>query len=356
VARIAVIGAAGYVGRLLCSRLRDDGADVVGVIRPTSGFLLDQIGVRWLDASDPRADGRFDVVVNLAYPSGPFVYGYPDQNRGLLTQIEALAKPTGHVVHTSTQAVFGMAMEYPQITAPVSPRRDLLYVESKLELENLLIAHPPAARLDIVRLGNVWGPGSAAWTGELAQRLLFGRPVYPATADGFSNVTDVANLTSYISYLALEDQGESGVRFHHLAELGGLPWAYWIDRMAAHLEVTAAPPAGAAYPLTPSSELRSIMRSHGPRAVARQLNDGRFTSSVVRSVVRVLPERAGSKLRNRVGGAGQPAQAIEEDLFLTVVGSGIRFEPHVSPGWTPPVTEEGSWLAVAAWLDEVGYR
>jgi len=234
-------------------------------------------------------------------------------------------------------------------------RRDFLYVETKLELENLLVERLARPRLEIIRLGNVWGPGSAAWTGALAQRLLFGEPVAVAGRDGFSNATDIANLVSYLSFLTRLSAGTVGVRFHHLAELGSVPWSYWIENMGEQLGVPAVATGPATYPTSARRELRDTLVGH-PRAIARDLKDGRFAGSTVRSLMRALPSPASKVLRRRwaTGGSGGPP-GPGEDLLLTVLGCETLLTPVLDPGWAPPVDAAASATAVSEWLARVGY-
>lgn len=352
---VAVIGAAGYVGRLLCTRLAEDGVAVTGVVRPGSGFLLDHAGIDWLTSADASHRGPFDVVVNLAYPTNGSVYEYPEQNQQLFRTIQQLASGDGRVIQVSTQAVFGMALEYPQIAGPVPMRRDFLYVESKIELENLLIEQLGSPGLDVVRLGNVWGPGSAAWTGAVAQRLLFGEPVAVYDRDGFSNVTDVANLVSYVSFLARRDSGPRGAEFHHLAELGDVRWSYWIERISEQLGVLPVHGPLPAYSTSGKDEVRGTLRA-APRTIAKTLKDARFSGSTVRTVMRKLPPQASRTLRGKwAGGGAAGAPGPAEDLLLMVLSCDRPLAAVRDAGWTPPMSAEDSWSAVSSWLDEVGY-
>lgn len=352
---VGVVGAAGYVGRLLCSRLIEGGMAVTGVIRPSSGFLLDRMNVEWVSIEDATGRAPFDVVVNLAYPTSGSVYDYPAQNRTLLDLIGQLSAEGGRVIQVSTQAVFGMALEHPQAAAPLAMRRDFLYVETKLELERLLADSLQDRRLEVLRLGNVWGPGSAAWTGTLAQRLLFGEPVAVRGRDGFSNVTDVGNLVDYIAFLAGRESIERGITFYHLAELGDVPWSEWIRRMSGHLSVVPVCSQAPAYSVGAKDEIRSALTTH-PRAIVRDLKDSRFTGSMLRSLVGGLPSKAGRVLRGRwAAGKAWDSATAGEDLFLTVLGCDTRFQPVLDPAWRPPLDADASWRAVASWLDEVGY-
>ena len=167
-ARVVVIGGAGYVGLALCAELRLRGHDVTAVTRPNGRFLLERMGVRVESPDDLERVGPSEAVINLAYPNRGSVYEYPRRNRELLAIVRRLAAGGARVVHTSTQAVFGFAMEYPIVVGPVPKRRDYLYIESKIQLENLLAHACGGGGLHIVRLGNVWGPASPTWTARLS--------------------------------------------------------------------------------------------------------------------------------------------------------------------------------------------
>ena len=137
-ARVAVIGGAGYVGLTLCAEMRLRGHEVTAVTRPNGRFLLERIGVRAESPDDLGRVGPIEAVVNLAYPNRGSIYEYPRRNRELLAIVRRFAAGGARVVHTSTQAVFGFGLEYPVVVRPVPTRRDYLYIESKIELERLL--------------------------------------------------------------------------------------------------------------------------------------------------------------------------------------------------------------------------
>jgi len=233
-ARIAVIGAAGYVGQELSRQLKASGHDVVGIARANGSFLLERLGITHETPQRAQAVGRVDTVVNLAYPKSPSGFDYPAGNREILSTIRALAGTEARIVHASSLAVFGYALEHPQNPAPLDMRRDYFYIESKLELERLLLRAFPGRDLQTVRLGNVWGPASPTWTAALADRLLFGDPVGVAGADGYSNTTDVGNAASYLAHLASRP-GHRQAEFHHLAEFAETRWSFWLERIEAAL-------------------------------------------------------------------------------------------------------------------------
>ncbi|MEJ7785321.1 MAG: NAD-dependent epimerase/dehydratase family protein [Solirubrobacteraceae bacterium] len=353
--RVAVVGGAGYVGGFLCRALADAGMTPVAVVRPGSTFHLDRLGIEAVSREAAASGPAFDAVINLAYPAAGSVYGFSTQNEALLATIRELGSAGRRVIQVSSQAVFGMALEVSQAPERPPVRRESLYVESKLELEAMLLDELKDYTLDIVRLGNVWGPGSATWTGTIAQRLLFGEAVAVKGHDGYSNLTDVVNLSSYLTHLAGDRGCDGDVRFHHLAEFADVRWSHWINRVASHLDVepvlTTRPP----YPGKPLSEVGGLVKSHA-RALASDLKESRYAGSLLRSSVRSMPDRASRGVRRKwASGRASINEGQGEDAFLTVIGCETRFEPVIDPAWAPPVDTEASWRAVASWLNDVGY-
>lgn len=358
--QVTVIGAAGYVGIELCRELLRRGHQVTAVTRPNGRFLLDRLGVR---VEGPEPLTRLvppEVVINLAYPNRGRVSEYPRRNAELLSMIRHLAGEGARIIHLSTQAVFGYALEYPVVPAPVADRKDYLYVESKIELENLLARVARGNELHIVRMGNVWGPASPGWTAALADKLLFGDVVGVLGADGFSNVTDVGNVVSYVAELVTVP-GSSGIQYHHLAEFSDTPWSWWIGRLEARLHVAPVYAAASAfYPSTITEELLASLAIHSPRTMAHQWLAGRFTGSWLRTGVRAMPGWLTSRFGRGEGrptagpGRGQPA-APGDAIFLSVMSAKRQFKTVVPAPWTPPVDREAAWQAAARWLDHAGY-
>src|SRR6185503_20239153 len=114
-----------------------------------------------------------------------------DLNKEIIHTIRRLATDSCRVIHTSTLAVFGYGLERPIVAGPVERRADYVYVEGKIDFECRLRKWWGHRDLQIVRLGNVWGPASPFWTAALADRIVLGEPVGVAGEDGYCNVTDV---------------------------------------------------------------------------------------------------------------------------------------------------------------------
>jgi nucleoside-diphosphate-sugar epimerase len=356
--RIAVFGGAGYVGLHLCRLLTKRGHHVLIVGRGNRGFLLDGIDVE-ITSLEKLEEAGADVVINLAYPSKGSFINHSRDNGELNRSVQRAARRADRLIHTSTLAVFGMALDQPVTRGRVAMRRDEAYVETKLEFEHLLLRDIVSSRhLDIVRLGNVWGPGSPGWTATLAERLLFGQPVGMRGQDGFSNVTDVANAADYLCFLA-ERPGGNGESFHHLAELGDIPWSHWVNAMAAAMKcepVIAEATSTAAGSLW--ADLRGTVGSLNVGGAVSSLYGSRYGGSLIRSVLRTLPGGVVSQLKRLKGARGAPRsdrRSSAEDGFLRVLAAPRRFESVVDAAWKPPLDSEASLKGVLQWLKDVGY-
>lgn len=357
--RTAVIGGAGYVGLEVCRQLVGQGHDVTAVASGNGEFLLSGLGVRVIAPLDLETARGFDpdVVINLAYPTKGSFIDYPRRNREILSMISTLADKRAHVVHVSTQAVFGYGFEHPVRPEPVAMRRDHAYIEAKIELEWLLLRSGLATRLDIVRLGNVWGPASPTWTAAIAEKLTFLDPVGITGSDGYSNVTDVANVASYLLFLIENRPDDREAAFHHLAELGNHRWSEYVELLANALRVQPRLCVSArADRQSFWHDMRSAVQSLGLTAAVRGAYRAPVSGSVARSVLRALPTRAINLLKARHSrGGGGSGPTTGDATFLQIMSGQTHFEPAVRAEWIPPVTFQESLGRVVAWMERAGY-
>ena len=359
--RVAVLGAAGYVGRHLCRVLTEAGHQVVAVARSNGKFLLADLDVELVHPEAAASVGQVAALVNLAHPGPVFPWLYSRHDREIARLVQQIAASGARVVHASSIAVFGYGLDHAMNAAPVHRRRDYAYIESKINQENLLrramMKGSLGRDLQIVRLGNVWGPASPGWTAMLAGRLLFGDPVGVEGIDGYSNVTDVANAASYLAHLAVaRPEGSSG--FHHLAEFSDTPWSFWIDRMAAFLQVDPVRSRTAPhYAVKPWQEIQALLAAYGPLAMAKGALRTRFLESWMRSVLQHLPQRALDRLERRALAAGTGGSGDDKlgAIWLTLFSAKRYLRCVLDPEWCPPVDRETSWLRVRDWLDVAGY-
>lgn len=356
-AKIAVIGAAGFVGMELVNLLEGRGHNVVAIARYNGRFLLQRNKCEIIHPDTVSKRNDIDVVINLAYPNSGSVHHYSTRNKEILRMIRLLADEHARIIHASTIAVFGFQLDHPIVAEQVFNRRDYLYVESKIELENLLLNTFPKDRLSIVRLGNVWGKKSASWTAPLIDKLLFGVPIGSTEYDGYSNITDVANVVSYLTFLA-EKGTSSEMLFHHLAELGETRWSYWIQKICSVINtqpiyISHTPP----YPSGMGEEISAIFNPMKPRTVYKKLVFGRYTGSLMHSLIGMFPEEYFTRKKQQ---HVQPVPmrklySDSDEVFLWVMSCRNQFVSVTDPGWEPALDKEQSWQQVLNWMHEVGY-
>jgi nucleoside-diphosphate-sugar epimerase len=353
---VAVVGAAGFVGRVLLRQLEERGIQVTAIVRGAPELSVD--GDFHVVCSQPSAlegDG-FDTVVNLAYPTSGPGYEHPQQNLEIARTVEGLMKDGGRLIQVSTQAVFGLALDRAVSVGPVAEVRDSTYVESKIKAERLFVEQQAARglSLDILRLGNVWGYASGSWALPLVHRLITGRPVGVVGAVGHSNTTDVANVASYLAFLIERDERQIGTRYHHLAEFSGVRWDDWIKPIAEVLAVEPqyADRSALEMPASGRGELAEVLTALKPRSIYRALAQERITGSWSRTAVRKLPPPAISRLTSSgLVFAADRDYTRADQTFLAIMAGTQEFRSVVQPGWEPPLTKERSLDGVLQWLD-----
>ena len=195
--RYAITGATGFIGGRLTHRLRDDGHDVVALMRsPEKATVLRQSGIELVpgDVTDPRAvrtmlegvDGLFHVAgwyhVGVRDPSPAYRVNV-EGTRTVLQQMREAGVARG--VYTSTLAVnsdtHGRVVDE---TYRFEGRHLTVYDETKAE------AHRVAEQMGddglplvTVMPGVVYGPGDTSQTGAMLRGLVAGkRPVVPSSA------------------------------------------------------------------------------------------------------------------------------------------------------------------------------
>ena len=355
--RVAIIGAAGYVGLELSRQLSDAKFEVSAVARENGKFLLRDFGFKIVAPQDIASLGKVDVVVNLAYPTSGSPHNYPFRNIEILDQIKAITGPFTRIIHISTQAVFGYALDRPIFTGPAKMVRDFAYIEAKIELENLILRNFASHSVQIVRLGNVWGPGSGAWTVPLINKVLFGEPVGVDGVDGYCNFTDVANTASYLAFLVATDDLH-GHQFHHLAEMSAYRWSTWIDKIETALQQKSVrQPNLSPDPVSLKQEVRNAFSPVLPGPLYRNLIWDRRSGSVLRSLLRRVGDQRFQSIKNRSPKTFVSGYKLgpAEKTFLHIMSCQTQFATSVLEQWQPPVSVEESWSRVEHWMSDAGY-
>ena len=355
--RVVIIGGAGYVGLQLAHELRGADLEITAVTRENGRFLLRDFGYNVVISDDIASVGKADVVVNLAHPTSGPPQQYPMRNKEILDQIKAVMGPGSRLIHVSTQAAFGNDLDRPVHTGRVATIRDYPYIEGKIELENLLIEEFNTNSIQIVRLGNVWGPGSPAWTVPFVNKVLFGEPVGIDGIDGYCNATDVANTASYLSFLISKDE-LLGLQFYHLAEMSAHRWSDWISRIETALRQEAVfVPSLQQDPLNWQQEVREAFSPLRPASIYRNLAGTRVSGSSLRALIRRIGDKQFERVKKRYAKALPSGYSLgpSEKSFLQTVSCQTQFETKVLDQWKPPVDFEQSWSRVEAWMGNAGY-
>jgi nucleoside-diphosphate-sugar epimerase len=356
--KIAILGAAGFVGIELINQLElEPNIEVYAITRDNGDFLLGDKKVLLLKEASIDRKLNFDVVVNLAYPTTNIQHSFPKANSGILQTLKKIVKPKTKIIHVSTQAVFGFAMDQKVVFDFLRDRRDYAYVEAKLQMENLINRTFPDNNVTILRLGNVWGAGSGSWTGAIIERLLFGQLVAVEGIDGYSNITDIKNVAAYIIFL-LKSESTKEMKFHHLAEFSHVKWSQLISLLAIQLKVK--PVLSDVNPIN-STSLKSDIRASisFPKVgnIYRKLVWGRKTGSYLRSIVRFLGvSRFSTIKKTETKVLPKTSQLSNADsIYLTIVSTNVEFKNHINPGFVPLVNFQESWKNVKNWMNFAGF-
>jgi len=356
--RILIIGAAGFVGQEIVKKLLAENHQLLAITNPNGQILLDQYEIDILDSDSYDQIEDIDIIINLAYPKGVSPKEEKKKNNHLHDIIIKLAGKGTKVIHISTLAVFGYELEFPIVPTQIKSRLDHAYITSKIYLENKLVNSLKNNELHIVRLGNVWGPASPLWTVNLINRILLGEVVGIAGKDGYSNVTDVTNVASYINFLVNYD-GSKGVLFHHLGEFSEIKWSHWIKIISDKLQLE---PVYIDYEpskdITIANEVISAISAASPMNIGKSLIRGQYSGSLIRKVLAISPEA----LVNFLDKKSIKMNFFPDyynigliDTFMKVISCEKQFESVTIGDWSPEIDLDLSWSKVDNWIDSAGY-
>lgn len=359
---IAIIGAAGFVGMELVKKMHlNEKYELYAVTRGNNGsFILEGKNIQILSNEGDIAKKQFDIVINLAYPTAGLPHYYPLANKKILNTIISLTSRNTKIIHVSSLAVFGFGLDVEIKSEAIPNRRDYPYAEAKLQMENLIKTQFPNNEVSVVRLGNVWGVGSATWTSAMCDKLLYGQYVGVEGMDGFSNATDVMNVVSYLEFLS-NYKGKKGFSVYHLAEFSHIKWSEIIDKISKKLNVKPVySDAEPKYKLSLKDDLSKVLKIPTVRQKYTALYAERHIGSYVRSSVRTLVKIIGMNVDKAKKVVPQPLPTkahltSDDDTFLTVVTASTEFKSTFLKEWQPPVSFEESWENVSRWMCEAGY-
>jgi nucleoside-diphosphate-sugar epimerase len=351
--KVAIIGAAGYVGTYMVDLLNSKGITPTVITRGNGRLLLAGKSVDFHD-QNVLPNELYDVVINFAYSTGK-LYKVLQENEKLVKTIQSLCHPKTKVIHASTLAVFGFDLSYTVEAKPLRSRFDYSYVESKIHMENALISAFSNSELHIVRLGNVWGPGSKNWTVPMVDALKYGLPLLPRAENGYSNITDVYNVVDYFYHLANKNTPiSSGVSFHHMGDYPEMKWSDVI--LALNKLVGGRIVYKSHYVALEGSldkDLENTFRSLQPLNIAKNLYAGKVTGALMRRIISVLPTSIQDQMEKK---NTLVASASESPSVLnTVLSCDTPFNPIVDQTWTGKISFDQGLERINHWMQVKGY-
>lgn len=207
--RVFVTGATGFVGARLIPALLENGAVVTALLRSRHGARdLEKTGVNVVvgaldnhDAMETALRGQ-DTLFHLAYDMRATAEKNLSDFNSLFTAVRAAA--IGRIVHTSSIVVYdSWPGKDTDETGTIQRPGGNPYRQAKIKMEaRLMDGAVPAA---ILQPTLVYGPGSAFWTDQLAEKLSRGAQVLPEP-EGLCNAVFVDDLVQAMLRAAfLED-------------------------------------------------------------------------------------------------------------------------------------------------------
>lgn len=209
--RVAVIGAAGFIGRPLCARLAAAGRDVVAVVRRPLA-MPPRVEVRPAGTLSPATDwapllAGADAAVYLAsrahaaLPAGE-TEAWIEAEAATVAACMRAAESAGleRVVLMSSIKVLGDATADAPFTAASPAAPDDAYGRAKWAMEQAAraIAATGAPRLAIVRPPLVYGPGVKANFRALLRLVDLGVPLPLASVDNRRSLVYLDNLVDLV--------------------------------------------------------------------------------------------------------------------------------------------------------------
>ena len=247
--RVAVTGAAGYVGSRLVERMRLTGHDVLGFDReaPADTGATRFIRCDLLDSGAyAGALQGVDLLCHLAAAKGDWGISYDEYRRDNVSATETLlaaARKAGvrNWIFYSTVSVLGPSETSLDERAPRRPVNP--YGASKAECEAMLeryASEDPGARVVMIRPAAVYGPGNPWNTNvfRLIDAIYRGRFVMIGQGRDVKATAYIDNLLDATMFLVRrQQQHPAGVETYHYVDEPGVTTGTLVSRIHAHLAV-----------------------------------------------------------------------------------------------------------------------
>ena len=354
VSRVAVLGAAGFLGNRAVEMLRFGGNDVVPIVRSArtlalaSRFPLDPMIADALDrqALTRAFRGCDQVVVAIASDPATIV--------GAVEPVYRAADDAGvrRIVYLSSAAVHGQSpAPGTDESSPLPRSQPFPYNRAKAVAERRLLDLRSHGRTEVVLLrpAIVHGPRSQ-WTGGLADQLLAGHAFLADGGNGICNSAYVDNVVHAIVLSGAADADRVDGEAFLIGDAETVTWRQLVAPVASALGIDVAD-----LPTPPSAALLS--RRSRP-ATSRLL-------PALRHVFGLLPRRLAVPLRAAVAavreeraaaGPGLPPETSRELALLHSCRVRLPYsKAEALLGYRPLVDFEEACRRSIAWLDFAGY-
>jgi nucleoside-diphosphate-sugar epimerase len=200
--RVAVTGAAGFIGGAVCRRLAADGDEPIGI---------DLAGAdRRADVSDAAATvaalGGADAVIHaaaLVSERGRMADFVRINTRGTRNVLDAAGDRRAVVIASVAGWGYEFTRELPE-DAPPRPC-GIPYIDTKGATETLALRRGAT----VIRPGDVYGPGSQPWIVRPLEMMRAGRFYLPAPGDGLITPIFVDDLVDAIVRALREPQAKA---------------------------------------------------------------------------------------------------------------------------------------------------
>lgn len=189
--RVAVTGAGGFIGTAACRRLAAEGAEVVGIgLDGAAAERVQEAGAepRIADVSDPAAITKALADAELVVHTAALVREWGSMEefmevnvRGTANVLNAAsAGAAERVLHLSSAVIYGYASEGHQDESAHRRAVGIPYLDTK-SASDRVATHGGAV---VLRLGDVYGPGSVPWVLRPVELMRAWRFRLPGEGDG----------------------------------------------------------------------------------------------------------------------------------------------------------------------------
>lgn len=240
--RVAVTGAAGFIGAAVARQLASEGAEVIGIeISPALESRVRDTGAeaRIADIGVPEAITEALADAEMVVHTAAFVREWGPMRDFIRVNVEGTANVLGaaeaagnaRVVQVSSVVVYGYADESHQDESAFRRNVGIPYIDTKSASDRI------AARQGavIVRPGDVYGPGSIPWVVRPVEQMRARRFALPRKGDGIMLPAYIDDLVAGI--LAALKRGKPG-QAYAVWDGDGVTFADYFGRLA---EAAGAP-------------------------------------------------------------------------------------------------------------------